>query len=159
MMAMGMLSLYFQPAGRIGRARFWLGWLGLLLIEAAFNYWLVTGLFGRDPLDPATGTLTKPAFQLVLLGNVIFLFPLFVLFAKRFHDRNKGAVWTLPYIAVFAAMIAALITGDVKPDGASAVTAALAALYIAVSVWIIVELGCLKGTPGTNRFGRDPLAL
>ncbi len=27
----------------------------------------------------------------------------------------------------------------------------------AVTVWIIVELGCLRGTQGPNRFGSDPL--
>ena len=27
----------------------------------------------------------------------------------------------------------------------------------AVTVWVIVELGCLRGTQGPNRFGSDPL--
>ncbi len=155
---MGLLSLYFQPTGRIGRARFWLGWLGLLAFEGVFNYWMVTALFGRDPLDPATNTLSKPAFQLVLLGNLIFLFPLFVLLAKRFHDRNKGAIWTLPYLLVFAAMIAALMTNDIKPDAAPTYMVGLAAAYLGVLVWTIVELGFLRGTAGQNRFGPDPLA-
>jgi uncharacterized membrane protein YhaH (DUF805 family) len=26
-----------------------------------------------------------------------------------------------------------------------------------VTIWIIIELGCLRGTQGTNRFGSDPL--
>jgi uncharacterized membrane protein YhaH (DUF805 family) len=26
-------------------------------------------------------------------------------------------------------------------------------------VWILVELGCLPGTEGPNRYGPDPLAL
>jgi uncharacterized membrane protein YhaH (DUF805 family) len=154
---MGLLSLYFQPAGRISRMKFWLGWVGLLIIEGAFNLWIVTTLFGRDPLDPLTNTLTKPALQLVLLGNVIFMFPLFVLLAKRFHDRNKGAIWTLPYLAVFAAMIAALMTTEVKPDTAPAYMVGLAAAYFLVLVWTIVELGFLRGTQGQNRFGSDPL--
>ena len=28
---------------------------------------------------------------------------------------------------------------------------------LAVTVWVIVELGCLRGTQGPNRFGSDPL--
>jgi len=28
---------------------------------------------------------------------------------------------------------------------------------LAVTVWVIVELGCLRGTQGPNRFGPDPL--
>jgi uncharacterized membrane protein YhaH (DUF805 family) len=156
---MGLLSLYFQPAGRISRAKFWLGWIGLLVIEGAFNFWLITSLFGRDPLDPLTQTLTKPALQLLLLGNIIFLFPLFVLFAKRFHDRNKGAVWTLPYLAVFAGMIIVLMSGAGDPGTPSMPMAALAGAYLGVLIWTIVELGFLKGTAGVNKYGADPLAL
>jgi len=159
---MGLLSLYFQPSGRIGRSKFWLGWIGLVLIEGVFNYWLVTGLFGRDPFDPVTKELSKPAYQLLLLCNIIFMFPLFVVLAKRFHDRNKGALWTLPYLAVFAAMIVVLMTGniqpDVRPDAVPSSLAGLAAAYLAVLVWTIVELGFLRGTSGDNRYGRDPLA-
>src|SRR6266487_727368 len=28
---------------------------------------------------------------------------------------------------------------------------------LAISVWAFVELGCLRGTPGPNRYGPDPL--
>jgi uncharacterized membrane protein YhaH (DUF805 family) len=27
-----------------------------------------------------------------------------------------------------------------------------------IFVWAFIELFCLRGTPGDNRFGRDPLA-
>jgi uncharacterized membrane protein YhaH (DUF805 family) len=155
---MGLLSFYFLPAGRIGRARFWLGWFGLILIGSLFNYWLVASLFGRDPFDPATGGLAKPALQLALLSNVIFMFPLFVLLAKRFHDRGKGAIWTLPFLGAYAAAIAVLIPGDFKPEQATALQAGLMALYLVLLIWIVVELGCLKGTAGPNAYGPDPVA-
>jgi len=29
---------------------------------------------------------------------------------------------------------------------------------LAVSIWAFVELGCLRGTVGTNQYGPDPLA-
>jgi uncharacterized membrane protein YhaH (DUF805 family) len=32
-------------------------------------------------------------------------------------------------------------------------------LGAAVLIWAIVELGCLRGTEGPNRFGPDPLAV
>ena len=28
---------------------------------------------------------------------------------------------------------------------------------LAILIWAIIELGCLRGTPGPNRFGPDPL--
>ena len=64
----------------------------------------------------------------VLLGVVGYLWPLLAVSAKRWHDHNKSAWWVLIQ----------LIPGI----GA---------------VWAIVELGCLKGNLGPNRFGPDPL--
>jgi uncharacterized membrane protein YhaH (DUF805 family) len=29
---------------------------------------------------------------------------------------------------------------------------------IVLVIWAFIELGCLRGTPGPNRFGPDPLA-
>jgi uncharacterized membrane protein YhaH (DUF805 family) len=51
------------------------------------------------------------------------------LYAKRWHDRDKSGWWSL-----------------------------IAFIPIVGAIWIIVELGCLQGTEGPNRFGPDPLA-
>jgi uncharacterized membrane protein YhaH (DUF805 family) len=29
---------------------------------------------------------------------------------------------------------------------------------LAISIWAFVELGCLRGTAGPNKYGPDPLA-
>jgi len=156
---MALLGLYFQPSGRISRRGFWLGIIGLNLIAGAFNAWLDVTLFGHDVFDANAGTLAKPALQLGLLIDLIFAFPLFVLLAKRFHDRNKGAVWTVPFLAAYFAFIAAIIVGwlgiQTPPSQPGAV---IALVTLALMVWIVVELGCLRGTPGVNRYGVDPLA-
>ena len=57
------------------------------------------------------------------------LWPSLVVTIKRWHDRNKSGWWML--IGLIP------IVGD---------------------IWTFVENGCLKGTDGDNRFGRDPLA-
>ena len=31
-------------------------------------------------------------------------------------------------------------------------------ILIVVTIWLLIELGMLKGTPGPNRFGPDPLS-
>jgi uncharacterized membrane protein YhaH (DUF805 family) len=33
-----------------------------------------------------------------------------------------------------------------------------ALVNLGVGLWFLIELGILKGTPGPNRFGGDPLA-
>jgi uncharacterized membrane protein YhaH (DUF805 family) len=39
-----------------------------------------------------------------------------------------------------------------------AASEAVSVLSLPFSIWAFVELGCLKGTAGSNRFGEDPLA-
>ena len=159
---MGLLGFYFSPSGRISRGWFWVGLLGLFAFEIVFNLWLATAMFGRDLLDPV-GNLAKPARQLSLLINLIFLFPIFVVLAKRFHDRNKGAVWTIPFLLAYSALIAAAILGviptDLPIDPAAVKPAglAVASLWTAVLIWVLIELGVIRGTKGQNRFGNDPL--
>ena len=160
---MRLLGFYFSPAGRISRGWFWVGLLGLFAFEIVFNLWLATAMFGRDILDPTSGNLAKPARQLSLLINMIFLFPIFVVLAKRFHDRNKGAVWTVPFLLAYAGLIAAAISGliptDLPIDPAAVKPAglAMASIWTIVLLWVLIELGVIRGTKGQNRFGADPL--
>jgi len=156
---MGLLGFYFVPSGRIGRSRFWLGLIGLLIFEIAFNLSLDMALFGPDVFDLKAGTLTKTGFQLGLLINLIFAFPLFVVLAKRFHDRNKGAIWAVPFLLAYIAAIGASVLGwigvDTPPNAAGLLIGIAETVLL---IWILVELGCFRGTAGVNRYGADPLA-
>lgn len=155
---MRFLNFYFTPSGRIGRGKFWLGILGLTLIQMIFNLWLQTSMFNRDVLDGSTGALTKPALQLALISNLIFLFPLFNVLAKRLHDRNKGALLALPFLISSIAFIAAAVVYGIDTTQPNMILGALATLNVLFFLWIVIELGCLKGTSGDNRYGPDPLA-
>jgi uncharacterized membrane protein YhaH (DUF805 family) len=57
------------------------------------------------------------------------LWPTAAVSIKRWHDRNKSGWWIL--IGLIP------IVGD---------------------IWVLVENGFLRGTPGDNRFGPEPLA-
>ena len=160
---MGLLGFYFQPAGRIARSRFWLGLLGLVIIVSAIKFWLMTSLLGIDPLASAQVQLTRTGVELSLLIDLIFLFPTFVLLAKRFHDRNKSAAWSLPFLLSSVATDGGILFGwlpsqlpidpaSIKPEGM-----ALAFGSTLIILWTVIELGCLRGTRGVNRFGADPL--
>ena len=64
--------------------------------------------------------------------SVVFLLPIIwpslVVTIKRWHDRNKSGWWIL-----------------------------MGLVPIIGHIWTLVENGFLKGTPGDNRFGPDPL--
>jgi uncharacterized membrane protein YhaH (DUF805 family) len=55
---------------------------------------------------------------------LISVIPTVIVYIKRFHDRDKSGWWVL--------------IGLIPLIGA---------------IWLLVELGFLKGTPGPNRFG------
>ena len=68
---------------------------------------------------------------------VLFSMPIFLLYwcspwalnAKRWHDRDKSTAFIFVEFIPFIGWI-----------------------------WMFIELGCLRGTDGPNRFGPDPLA-
>ncbi|MEE8632866.1 MAG: DUF805 domain-containing protein [Methyloceanibacter sp.] len=77
-------------------------------------------------IDAAIGTVDPTSGAGLLSGvwMLIILIPTILIYIKRFHDRNKSGWWVL---ICFVPIIGA--------------------------VWLLIELGFLKGTPGPNRFG------
>jgi uncharacterized membrane protein YhaH (DUF805 family) len=72
---------------------------------------------------------------------------------KRLHDRDKSGWWILPFCV---APILLGIMGDWLGDSWPADLLMLA--VIALGLWGFVEILCLGGTSGPNRFGPDPQA-
>jgi uncharacterized membrane protein YhaH (DUF805 family) len=94
------------------------------------------------------------AFTVVIL--LILYIPLvwigLAISAKRLHDRDKSAWWLLVFY---------LLPGILSTAGNEMGDVGFILLHIisfAISVWAFVELGCLRGTPGPNRYGPDPLS-
>lgn len=70
---------------------------------------------------------------------------------KRLHDRDKSGWWLWVFYAG-----PSLLSGVGKMAGDAAFVFSLAGF--AISIWAFVELGCLRGTAGPNRYGPNPLA-
>jgi len=77
-------------------------------------------------IDNATGRF-DPETGLGLFSGIfslIVLIPSIIVYIKRFHDRDKSGWWVL-----------------------------IGLIPIIGAIWLLIELGFLKGTPGPNRFG------
>jgi len=72
---------------------------------------------------------------------------------RRLHDRNESGWWIVPF---FIAPILLSNVGDWLGDSYPADFLML--VMIALSLWGFVEILCLRGTRGPNRFGPDPQA-
>jgi uncharacterized membrane protein YhaH (DUF805 family) len=146
-------TLLFSFNGRINRGKYWLVVLIYLAVWIAFIALALIWLAGSslDNLLSLAGT----ALLLWLIGFILFIVLTWsglAIGVKRLHDRDKSGWWILLF------WLGPSVLGGwqtTAPDMGASLVLALAAGVIAI--WGFVELGCLRGTPGPNRYGPDPL--
>lgn len=132
--------LYTVFDGRINRKPYWLGTLGLL-VAVMILYGLIFSVLGIASIIP------------IIILSLATLYPSFALIIKRLHDRNKSGWWSLVF---YIPSILSNIVNATMPGGTLAMICGLLGLIAAI--WLLVEVGFLKGTDGPNDYGPDPLA-
>jgi uncharacterized membrane protein YhaH (DUF805 family) len=138
----------FSTDGRINRAKYWLA-LALYLALGFMVTLAGVGIITGPPSDLS-------AVVLYVGGGLAFLslhFSLVVVTIKRLHDRARTGWWVIAFI-ILPFLLLGASTGIVTPQTGLGLRVVAAVL----SLWGLVELGCLPGTRGPNKFGNDPLA-
>jgi len=107
----------FSAQGRIGRYQYWVNWV-LPLIVAFVILSVVLNLALENQL---TATIV------LLIFDVVILWPSIAIYIKRAHDRGRSG-W---FILLFLVPI--------------------------LNFWPLIELLFVRGTTGANRFGPDPV--
>ena len=124
--------LFLSYRGRIGRGAMWLGTFVIVLAEfgaIAFLLKLSHGTLGdlhalqSDPRSMTNAIMLHVVWP-VLIVSLLFLYPTYALYTKRWHDRNKSGWWSL---IGFVPLIGGL--------------------------WLLIELGFLGGDDGANFYG------
>ena len=183
---MGLLHYLFSFSGRINRAKQWafifVGIAFEIAVVAMFS--LIIGfnavaLAFQHETPFATFISTPQAHIFLLLLGLLYLVTVYASIAvmtKRLHDRDKSAWWLLVFLVLplvlnipqlllslemfhhIGEIMKAAQTGHpYQPPQNPVATIGNGAATI-VSLWAFVELFCLRGTVGDNRFGPDPLA-
>lgn len=133
------LQTFTSFNGRIPRKTFWLAILVMIVISWVLQF-ILFAFFGAGmmSIDPnATPEAQAMAMEQAMSGMalpiiiiaLITLWPSLAIYTKRWHDRDKSGWWSL-------ILLVPLIGG----------------------LWMLIELGFLRGTEGPNRFGPDPIA-
>jgi uncharacterized membrane protein YhaH (DUF805 family) len=156
----GFFAHLFNPTGRTNRAKWWLSILIYALVYgAAFALLYTVTAQGLAAGDPAQGTgmllLATAIFGVVA---VVVVVSSILIAIRRLHDRDKSGhwLWLLYVLPSVLSVVAQVLVG--VPGLEFLVAGGVLALgSLGLTIWAIVELGCLRGTPGPNRFGPDPL--
>ena len=134
--------LFTSFSGRINRAPYWIG--VLLLVVAS-----LVALFA----------LIVPAG----IGGLFLLFVLIVVISaasvpltvKRLHDRGKSGHYA--WLIYGASLVGSLADPWTRAGQMDVPRMILSLITVVISLWFFIELGFLRGTPGPNAFGPDPL--
>lgn len=76
-----------------------------------------------------------------------------------FLDATFGRTSTLLLYPPFFWIAAALAVKRIRDRGKSPAWLLIALVPVIGPLWLFVELGLLRGTPGENHFGPDPLTI
>ena len=145
-----------------------------------FSYWRMAAIhalvviFGLAALSQVHLNGASPAVSLAVVLSVVIIglvIPALAIGAKRLHDRDKSAWWLLLFYVVPDVLFGVGIYADIASEvaahcmfaafsgrtcpGSWTATVCVAAA-LAIEIWTLVELGGLRGSVGTNRFGPEP---
>jgi uncharacterized membrane protein YhaH (DUF805 family) len=142
-----LFEFMFGASGRINRARYWLSLLKLS----------IAGLLAAVVLFTAAGLAAPLFIIMVILVFIPWLLWGFAIHTERLHDRDRSAWWLvifclLPGVLGQLAKVASF-AGPARPVPQYV----LELLGLALTIWGFVEIGCLRGTAGSNTYGSDPL--
>jgi uncharacterized membrane protein YhaH (DUF805 family) len=143
---MDLKYLFTSLDGRISRAGFWIG----SLILAAVNVVTIGAIVLLLGISHLSVVLT-------VLVAIALAYPTYALMVKRFQDRNRPGFFAFFPLATLYGVNMLETVGIIAREPKNALHTALSLLALGMSLWILIDLGILRGTQGPNRFGPDPL--
>jgi uncharacterized membrane protein YhaH (DUF805 family) len=129
--------LFFSYSGRIGRMPYWLGTLVIAVVHYFVGTWILgLAMPGVMELVADNPEVTIEVFQEIMLRTIVpvglislvFMWPTYAVYTKRWHDRGKSGWWSL--------IILVPIIGP---------------------IWMFIECGFLAGEEGSNHYGPNPI--
>jgi uncharacterized membrane protein YhaH (DUF805 family) len=143
---MAMTQLLFSFQGRLNRKPYW------TMVIATTVVFILVLLLALAALREYGLEFLPVTIAIILVLYIPLIWIGLALSAKRLHDRDKSAWWLL----VFYALPTILSTAADRTEDVQFIILHL--ISFGITVWAFVELGCLRGMVGSNRYGPDPLS-
>jgi uncharacterized membrane protein YhaH (DUF805 family) len=144
------MSLLFSVAGRIPRYQWWIGSLCIFAYVVVSSV-IEVAIFGLGSRPDSVGLIE------ILMFDLVWLYASYCIAAKRFQDRGKPAFYAQIAVAVWLVKSILDLIGATHQPTYNSIDYSFSLVFIAIFVWFIVELGCLRGTVGPNEYGPDPV--
>jgi uncharacterized membrane protein YhaH (DUF805 family) len=119
----------FSASGRMRRSHFWL-WTVIVMVATQVVLQLILALTNSTQVLMQTGTMPLPAILAYIVITPLQLWIGVCLSVKRWHDRDKSG-WM--YLIILIPIVGV--------------------------IWWFVEVGCLDGTQGSNKYGPSPKGI
>lgn len=120
------METFVSYSGRIGRQTWWIAGIIVGILQGIVSV-LVSGVLNGMETINSLGSANIPILVIAVCVFVVWfalIWAAFAIYAKRWHDRGKSGWWSL-----------------------------IAVIPLVGALWMLVELGFLKGDEGPNRFG------
>lgn len=174
------VGLYTSTEGRISRKTFWLGILGIVVVNLIISFLVfpLVGL-GTPSAEAILAAQSDPAALSALLNGalqasgwaslilfVIFAYPMYAIYLKRRHDKDNNGLDAIIFLVVIgvtllmqALGLAYTLTdvGGVSVPMPSMIFSVLGIVVLVYSIYMLVVCGFLRGMAGPNQYGPDPL--
>jgi uncharacterized membrane protein YhaH (DUF805 family) len=158
----GLVSLLFSFSGRINRAQFWLGNIGAGVGGVMLLFMLGVMFMPKEEISKTTeGMLHMLSVMGVVLGPPLMLMSWIglALQTKRFHDRGRSGLWTmlplLPATMIMVSVVSGVASGAHPEQIVSSIGMWLLLLQ-GINLFMFVDLGCMPGQEGPNKYGNPP---
>ena len=143
-----LVEFLFGASGRIGRAKYWRSVL----------IYIGGGLMTAVILFTAAGIAAPLLVVMVIVVLIPWLLWGVSFSTKRLHDRDKSAWWLVVFYLLPGALGQVANAAWFGGETGKALHSILALAGFALTIWGFVEIGCLRGTAGSNTYGPDPLS-
>jgi uncharacterized membrane protein YhaH (DUF805 family) len=176
------VRLYTSTEGRISRKSWWLGVLGIAIVNILISF-LILPFVGISMMPDMAALLSGATVDTAALSQTItdsvrrsgwvslilfaiFAYPSYALSIKRRHDKDNNGMDVIVYLGLTALVLLLQALGiGMEMTTIGQVTFPTTAMWLNVilfalgifGIYLLVVLGVLKGTDGPNQYGPDPL--